>query len=71
MTDLLNLPDTLRMSDMRRNWWIAYKWITTQEVGEVDPVYIKAGLRPIEESIIAGEQFDAARNAYQSTRESE
>lgn len=60
MDEILQVPNQVSLKAMRRNWWIAYKWICIQEHGEVEPVYVMAGMRPIEGSLEAAAQFDEA-----------
>ena len=53
-------PDLIKQTEMRRDWWIHYKWENVTSHSDSEPVYLKAGLRPIEETVIAAEQFDTA-----------
>lgn len=72
MEEVLQVPNQVSLKAMRRTWWIAYKWICIQEQGEVEPVYVMAGMRPIEGSLEAAAQFDEAwRNYHACTNPSE
>lgn len=55
--------EAVLLSDMRRILWIKYKWINMAGVGDVEPIYLCNGLRPIEESVDAAAQFDVMHNA--------
>lgn len=45
-------------SEMRRNLWIAFKWENVQEHGDIMPIYVCSGMRPIEDTETAARQFD-------------
>jgi len=51
-------PDVVKITEMCRDWWIYYRWETIIEAGQSEPQYLKRGLRPIEESIVAVAEFD-------------
>ena len=55
-----NIPtEPVKLSDMRRDYWIMYSWQLTQEAGQKEPTYTCTGLRPIEQRKEAADQFDA------------
>lgn len=56
MDDAKRLVNILNMS---RYDWIKYNWVNVQAVAEENPVYLCAGLRPIEDRKMAADQFDA------------
>ena len=47
-----------RAREIKRNEWIAYRWIEITEHGCSELTYLRGPERPIEESIEAGNQFD-------------
>ena len=51
--------NVVKLSDMKRYFWITYNWIRVQEYSDTEPKYIIAGLRPIEDRLDAQKQFDA------------
>jgi hypothetical protein len=55
--EIMNESGVVKAMDMKRNEWITYRWenITTH-CGEL--TYLNCGMRPIEESIQAGQEFD-------------
>lgn len=46
------------IENMRRNEWIRYQWINVQTMSMGKPLYLRGGLRPIEDAKNAAEQFD-------------
>jgi hypothetical protein len=48
-----------KLKDITRAEWIVYYWIDATELVDVESVFIRGNLRPIEESLEAGKQFDA------------
>jgi len=65
MSDLV-VPETVKASEMRRNWWVTYIWERVTTFSDPEPVYLRAGLRPIEDSVEAAKQFDEFWRNYQS-----
>ena len=59
----IEAPLTVKHGDMRRYWWITYKWVTTQAVGYEQPLYLRAGFRPINEAKEAGQEWDISWRA--------
>ena len=45
-------------SQMRRPMWIAFRWENVTELADKEPRYLCAGIRPIEQAVEAGKQFD-------------
>lgn len=46
-------------SEMPYIYWIRYKWVNVQETQDEEPIYLYAGVRPIEEAPEAKAQIDA------------
>ena len=63
------VPVTVSMLHMRRNWWITYKWELVAAVGDEYPMYLRSGFRPIEQAKEASEQFDIAWRSKNSLLE--
>ena len=63
MTDIIDAPEVVSQSDMRRHWWIYYNWIDITEVGDAEIKWRRGIVRPITESVEAANQFDTAWNA--------
>jgi hypothetical protein len=59
------IPETVKHMEMKRHWWIVYKWVVVQEMGDEEPVYCRAGLRPINEMEEAARQFDTGYRILQ------
>lgn len=51
---------------MRRHWWVSYIWLNTTTQADPEPIYVRSGLRPIEESVEAAAQFDEFHKNYQA-----
>ena len=59
MTEALkDAPDQVKHSEMRRDWWIYYRWGNVTAIMDYEPVYIKIGIRPFWETLEAATQFD-------------
>jgi len=66
------MMEIILLSNMKRNLWVKYKWVLVNpESGIDEPRYLRSGLRPIEETVKAAEQFDTMRNAYLSENNNE
>lgn len=53
----------VKHSDMKRIWWIYYKWEVVTALEDKEPMYLNAGIRPINEAAEAEKQFDTSWNA--------
>ena len=51
--------EPVKLSKMRRDYWIMYSWVKMEAVGDIEPIYFCTGLRPIEQRKEAADQFDA------------
>ena len=59
MTETLkDAPEQVKHSEMRRDWWIYYRWEAVTTYIDYEPVYLKAGIRPFFETPEAATQFD-------------
>lgn len=54
----MTVPNVVKITEMRRDWWIVHQWIYVAEFGSPEPVYIKSYPRPIEQAVEAAKQFD-------------
>jgi len=68
MSETNEVPELVTQFEMKRHWWIAYSWKEVTEVGDKEPRYARAGLRPISEAVSAAADFDIFLNAYWATR---
>ncbi len=56
-------PTTVKHSDMKRTWWIYYKWEEVTALEDNEPMYLNVGIRPINEATEAADQFDTSWTA--------
>ena len=58
-----------KLKDITRAEWVVYYWIDTTEWGNTEEtIFLRGNMRPIEESIEAGNEFDCWMDNYRAVK---
>lgn len=52
------------LREITRDEWVVWHWENVQQMGEVEPVYLRGRMRTIDEAYQAGIEFDAVRPSF-------